>query len=161
MRRISSKIKKKDMIDRARWRARETHSVIEKSCNRLMVGKTYWKCGVLPGILKGAECMNFTKEQINELQKMEYRVYRIIFGAMGSTPLPALRGEVGASLMESRIIKNRITFTKNLKESKNCLVKELVDKVMTDGGSKWKKKTDEYLEKIGMNYNELENYGKN
>ena len=149
------------MIDRAKWRARETHSIIEKSCNRLMVGKTYWKCGALPGILKGAELMNFTKKQIKDFQNMEYRVYRIIFGAMGSTPLPALRGEIGASLMESRMIKNRIMFTKSLKESKNKLVREVLEKVMRDGGSKWKKTTDGYLRMIEIRYEDLENYSKN
>ena len=144
------------MIDRAKWRATETYSMIEKSCNRLMVGKTYWKCGVLPGVLKGAECMNFTKDQIKELQKMEYRVYRTIFGATGSTALPALRGEIGASLMESRIIKNRIMFTKNMKESKNELVKKILGKVMEDRGSKWGRKTKEYIELTNMRYEELE-----
>ena len=106
------KAQKKDMLDRAKWRMRETHSVIEKSCNRVMVGRTYWKSGALPGILKCSEVMNFTKGQTEELQKTENRVYRIILGATGSTPLEALRGEIGASTMRSRLIKDRILFTK-------------------------------------------------
>ena len=148
------------MIDRAKLRARETHSVIEKSCNKLMVGKTYWKCGALPGILKGAELMNFTKNQVGEIQKMENRVYRVIFGAAGTTPISAMRGEIGASLMESRMIKNRILFTKNLKESENELVKNVLGKVMRDRKSKWRKKTEEYLRKVEIRYEELEGLSK-
>ena len=34
------KLQKKDIIDRAKWRMKGTFSVIEKSCNRVMVGNT-------------------------------------------------------------------------------------------------------------------------
>ena len=35
-----------------------TNSVIEKSCHRVMMGKTYWKGVVLPSALYGAEASN-------------------------------------------------------------------------------------------------------
>ena len=79
--------------------------------------------------------MNFTKKQTNDLQVIENRVYRIILGATSATPIAALRGEVGASEMESRLIKDRLLFTKNMLESENSLVRKTIEKVMRDGGS--------------------------
>ena len=35
-----------------------TNSVIEKSCHRVMMGKTYWKGVVLPSALYGAEVID-------------------------------------------------------------------------------------------------------
>ena len=91
----------------------------------------------------------------------ENRVYRIILGAASYTPIVALRGEVGASDMESRLIKDRLLFTKNMLESDNSLVKTTIEKVMSDGGSSWKKKTDEYLRMVGLSMEELQTINKN
>ena len=154
------KLQKRDMINRAKWRMRETFSVIEKSCNRVLVGKTYWKCGVLPGILKSAEVMNFPNYLVEELQKQENKVYRIILGATGTTPLVTLRGEIGASEMKSRFIKDRLLFTKNIMESKNGLVRKVLDNVMKDKKNSWKKKTDEYMKIARLNLRDLEKMSK-
>ena len=39
-----------------------TNSVIEKSCHRVMMGKTYWKGVVLPSALYGAEVIDMKVE---------------------------------------------------------------------------------------------------
>ena len=46
-----------------------TNSVIEKSCHRVMMGKTYWKGVVLPSALYGAEVIDMKGEEIDKLQK--------------------------------------------------------------------------------------------
>ena len=46
-----------------------TNSVIEKSCHRVMVGKTYWKGVVLQSAQYGAEVINMKGEEIDKLQK--------------------------------------------------------------------------------------------
>ena len=46
-----------------------TNFVIEKSCHRVMMGKTYWKGVVLPSALYREEDMK--GEEIDKLQKAE------------------------------------------------------------------------------------------
>ena len=48
-----------------------TNSVIEKSCHRVMMGKTYRKGVVLPSALYGAEVIDMKVEEIDKLQKAE------------------------------------------------------------------------------------------
>ena len=50
--------------------------VVEKSYNRLEVGKIWWKNGVVPGLLHGVGEMDLGEGLIGTLQRMEYRVYR-------------------------------------------------------------------------------------
>ena len=46
-----------------------TNSVIEKSCHRVMMGKTFWKGVVLPSALYGAEVIDMKVEEIDKLEK--------------------------------------------------------------------------------------------
>ena len=58
-----------------------TNSVIEKSCHRVMRGKTYWKGVVLPSALYGAEVIDMKVEEIDKLQKSENTAKRRILKA--------------------------------------------------------------------------------
>ena len=69
---------KKLVVGRSKWRARETCSAIERSYNRVLVGKTIWKDIELPGMLFGAGLFDFTIEQVKTLQRAENMVYRAI-----------------------------------------------------------------------------------
>ena len=55
-----------------------TNSDIEKSCYRVMIGKTYWKGVVLPSALYGAEVIDMKGEEIDKLQKAENTAMRRI-----------------------------------------------------------------------------------
>ena len=123
---------KKNMIKRAGTIAKNTYSVIEKCCNKVLIGKTFWKGVALPSILMGNQVVNFTKTQIGELQITENSVYRKILGGAPKTVVETLRGDIGASLMESRIMENKILFLKSIQEGKNDLMKEIVKKMRKD-----------------------------
>ena len=77
----------------------------------------------------GNQVVNFTKTQIGELQATENGVYRKILGGAPKTVVETLRGDIGASLMESRIMENKILFLKSIQEGKNGLMKEIVKKI--------------------------------
>ena len=68
------KEQKEEMIERATKMALQTYSVIDRSCNKVLMGKLYWKSIVLPSILLGVGLMNFTKDQIERLQRVENSV---------------------------------------------------------------------------------------
>ena len=43
-----------------------TYSVINKSCNRLLIGGTYWKNIAIPAILYGSNIIEYTKQEIEK-----------------------------------------------------------------------------------------------
>ena len=100
-----------------------THCVIEKSCNKLLIGKTYWKSVALPTILHvyGTNIVNLTEENIKVLQMIENSVYRTLLGAAHYTANATLRGEIGSSLMKRRIINSRFNFIISINTGRNQL----------------------------------------
>ena len=70
------KTQRQNMLTKARKMANLTYCIIEKSCNKLLIGKTYWKNIILPSILYGTNIMNLSEDDIRELQTIEYGVYR-------------------------------------------------------------------------------------
>ena len=151
---------KEKILNKAEGMATQVNKVIETSCNKLIVGKTWWKCGILSGILLGAGVMNFNKEQITKLQTIENRVYRGILGAIYNTPISVMRGEIGSSLMETRIIESKLTLVRSMIESENKLVKDILGKVRGIEKNPWNKKLEEYLGKVGLNYEDLKTMNK-
>merc|ERR1712179_319988 len=123
---------KKIVQKKAKTIAKNTYSVIEKCCNKVLIGKTFWKGVALPSILMGNQVVNFTKTQIEGLQVTENGVYGKILGRVPGTVLETMRGDIGASLMVSRIMENKILFLKNIQEGRNELMKEIVRNMRKD-----------------------------
>ena len=144
------RVHKQEMYKKAQKLANTTYSVIAKSCNRLLIGKTFWKNLALPSFLYGAGLMNMTQTEIEKLQVIENKVYRQILGAPKYATTATLRGKVGASSMKARIIKERIMFVKGIYEGKNSLLKEIIRAMIENKDSKWMKTTNKYAEEIGI-----------
>ena len=66
------KSQKMDLMDRAGKAASRTYSVIKRSCNKMLIGKTYWKEEIIPSVLNGIGLMNMSGEDTNKLQAIEY-----------------------------------------------------------------------------------------
>ena len=82
------------MLQKAKKLANQTYPVIAKSCNKILIGKTFWKSLALPSILYGANIIEFSKTEIEKLQTIENSVYRQILGAPNYAQKSALRGEI-------------------------------------------------------------------
>ena len=147
---------KQNILKRIDGRAYEINKVIETSCNKLLIGKTWWKCGIVAGELLGVGVMNFNKGQIDRLQKIENRVYRRILGAGNNTSISVMRGEIGASLMRTRIIESRLTLVRSIIESNNGLVKKVLENIRNDRNDPWNRNLEEYLGEVGLGYGDLE-----
>ena len=126
-----------------------------RSCNRMLVGKTYWKGVILPSALHGISLMDPTKKEINKLQTAENKTYRTILGGRIGTPISAIRGETGASLMSSRFMKAKIMLARSIWRGKNKLVKEVLQRMRGDRGNKWNKKLNNYLEQLGISFEQM------
>ena len=55
-----------------------TYSVMHKSCNKIMIGKVYWKSVVLPAVLTGASVLCWMRSELEMLQRIEYGVWYLV-----------------------------------------------------------------------------------
>ena len=122
-----------------------TYSIVARNCNRLMVGKSYWKGLGLATVLNGAELLEFTEKDLSTLQTVENSVYRTILQVPTYTANSALRGEVGATSSKARDIKIKFLFVKHLlQENRNQLIKEIFQ-VEYEGKNPWIKTLKKYI----------------
>ena len=105
---------KKEQILKARQLANMSHSIMARSCNRLLIGKNYWKSLCLFSVLCAAEVIEFSESDLLQLQVIENSVYRSILQAPKYIAAGALRGEVGASTCRARDAKTKILYAKHL-----------------------------------------------
>ena len=120
------------MLTKARKMANLTYCIIEKSCKKLLIGKTYWKNIILPSILYGTNIINLSEDDIKELQAIEYGVYRSILNAPPYAPNTTLRGEIGASLMKKRIMNGRMNYMKSIQSGRKEILHTIPDKLIIE-----------------------------
>ena len=147
------------MIEKAQKLANMTYSVIEKSSNKLMIRKTYWKNVAIPSILYGSSIVNFSDTDIEKLQRIENGVYRQILGAPRYAANCTLRGEVGASLMKRRILTGRISYNMKILSGNNDLLKKILES-MNRKQLAWAKVTSKYMDLLGITDKELSKLNK-
>ena len=132
-----------------------TYSTLSKCCNRMIIGKMYWKGVVLPTVLHGVGLMNIDGKKIEKLQSIEYGVYREILGALQDTVVEVLRGEIGVSLIETKIIQSRLLLVRSIWNGKNEWVKDILKELRGEKNNQWNKVLNRYLGKIGVQFEEL------
>ena len=86
---------------------------------------------------------------------MECR-YRRILGAPTYAPNCTLRGEIGSSLMKSRIVKDHLHYIQGALRGWNELVKRIVNAEIERKKGKWAKETKKYLDLLGLKMQDLE-----
>ena len=147
---------KKERLIKAKQLANMTYSITERSCNRLLVGKGYWKGVGLATTLYGAEIVDYTKEELNKLQCIENKVYRCILQVPTYTANCALRSEVGATSTEARDAKIKIMFAKHLlKDNGNDLMREIFLEEYEKEKTTWIKQLKVYLQDVKLTLREI------
>ena len=137
-----------------------TNSVIEKSCHRVMMGKTYWKGVVLPSALYGAEVIDMKVEEIDKLQKAENTAMRRILKASKWTAQAAIRGEIGISNMKARIARSRLLCLRIIETGNNEVLKRIMEDSRKHKKSKWWETTRKYTNWAQIEEREKKNYSK-
>ena len=156
------KVHKEEMLQKAQKLANMTYPIIAKSCNKLLIGKTYWKSIALPSILYGTNVMQLTDTEIGKLQTIENSVYRQILGAPRYAPNATLRGEIGASSMRKRIIESRLKYMKSIETGRNPLLEDILYTIKRYGKwQKWYDKTEEYGKEFNHSIAEIEDLSEN
>ena len=144
------KAQKRHMIEKAQRMANMTYGMVARSCNKLMIGKVFWKSLALPSILYGANVFIITDVEMKKLEKIENGVYRQMLGAPRYTAKCALRGEVGASMMKTRIINGHLQYVRSTLQGTNQLLREVMETLMGEKRTKWAKMTKAYLDTVNL-----------
>ncbi|XP_043202706.1 uncharacterized protein LOC122370834 [Amphibalanus amphitrite] len=137
-----------------------TYGVVARSCNKLLIGKTFWKSLALPSILYGVNIFHVTEEEVKKLEVIENGVYRQILGAPKYTANCALRGEIGASAMKTRVIKGHLQYVRSTLQGNNQLLKEVIETQLEEKGTKWARMIITHLETLNLNQGDLRNMKK-
>ena len=104
------KAEKKLLIKKANKKANEVISQKKKSYDKINVGKAIWKLMMIPGLLFGKGVVVVANSTIEKIQATENRVWKYLLGVGGYTSVESLRGEVGASMMSSRVMETMLSF---------------------------------------------------
>jgi len=148
---------RREKIDLAERMANVTYSVVGKACDRLTIGKTFWKNVVLPSVLTSSAVVVWKRKEIDRLQKIENGVWRKIFRAPSYTPVAALQGEVGCSTVIGRDAKTKLKFIKFLQECKNGLLRKIWHRMKGNERAKnWVGCVGGYLRMVGWSWPEAE-----
>ena len=132
------------------WVPNMTYSIIYRSCNKLLIGKTYWKSIVLPSLLFASAVIVWNKSELEQLQRVENKVWRTILGAPGYAPIVSLRGDLGASCMLARDMKTKLKYVKYAMSSSNELLKGTMLDMFRKGKGRYVKVVTKYLNSLGM-----------
>ena len=141
---------KEYLKNRATQLANILPAVSHRSSNKLLIGKTYWKNVCIPRLLFASSVIPMNQEFIQNLQKSENRAFRCLFNAPKFTPICSLRGEVGASLMISRLHKNKLNYLKHLLTSENELINKIAITQLQEKKSPWGKEMHKILNKYNI-----------
>jgi len=109
----------------------------------------------IPAILFGRAIVSTCASRIEGLQRLENRVWRYLMDIGGYSTIEALRGEMGASLVKSRIMETMLLYVIDTMNSKFENVKEMMlDTISTEKGH-WYNSINSYREELEISWEEL------
>ena len=78
-----------------------------------------------------------------------------MLGGPRYAPNCTLRGEVGASMMKTKVIKGHLQYIRNTLQGNNMLLKEIMVTQMEEGYTRWAKTTNTYLHQIKLKLEDM------
>ena len=101
--------------------------------------------------------MTTSKNNIERLQRIENKVWRYLLGIGGYATIEALRGEIGASMMKSRIMETMLLYMIDTLASNFTNIKSMMRDTLAKKKGRWYKAIDEYREELELSWESLEN----
>jgi len=128
---------------------------IRKSADKVLVGKAIWKLMCLPSVLFGRAVVPTNKARVEGLQRLENKVWRFLMGVGGYSTVDALRGEMGASLVESRIMETMLLYARDAMKGSFQNIKNMMEDTMTVKKGKWYNSMKDHLRKLNTTWDNL------
>ena len=109
----------------------------------------------IPGILFGRAVVVTYKTAIGKLQRIENKVWRYLLGIGGYSTVEALRGEIGASMVKTRIMETMLLFIVDTLASDFNRIKRLMNDSIEKGKGKWFNAVDEYRQELRLSWERM------
>ena len=145
----------KKLIEKARKKANALLAQIKKSADKIIVGKAIWKLMAIPAILYGRAVIPTSKYHIELLQRIENKVWRYLLGIGGYATVEALRGEIGTSMVKSRVMENMMLYMVDTLASDFTNVKRMMMDTIDKEKGRWYKAIEEYRIELKITWEEL------
>ena len=147
-------------MEKTKKKANEVISQVKKSFVKDVVGKAIWKLMMVPGLLFGKAVVVTAKSTIEKIQRIENRVWKYLLGLGGFTTVEALRGDIGASMMLTRIMETMLLFLIDTLSSDFENLKEYMNHEIEKGRGQWIRTINEYREKLELSWQDLRSIDK-
>ena len=106
-----------------------------------------WKLVMIAALLFEKVVVVTEKSTIAKIQAIENRVRKCLLGLGGYTTVAALKGEIGASMMESRIMETMLIFVRDTLTNNFEKIKTYMNHDIRTGKGQWIRTINEYREK--------------
>ena len=142
-------------LEKAEKRANIVMSQIKKSADRVIVGKAIWKMMAIAALMFGRSVVTSTKTNIEKLQRIENKVWRYLLGVGGYSTVEALRGEMGASMVKSRIMETMLGYILDTLASDFEDIIQMMEDTLDRERGRWYEAVDEYRGELGITWEQL------
>merc|ERR1712055_1041743 len=140
-------------IEKAEKKANALLSQIKKSADKVIVGKAIWKLMAIPALLFGRAVV--TRGNIDKSQRIENKVWRYLLGIGGYSTVEALRGEIGASMVKSRIMETMLGYILDTLASDLEDIIQMIEDTLDRERGRWYEAVDEYRGELGITWEQL------
>ena len=147
-------------MEKAEEKVNTLLALIKKSADRVIVGKAIWKLMAIPAILFGRAVIPTCNTLIEGLQRLENRVWRYLLGIGGYSTVESLRGEMGASMVKSRVMETMLSYAMDTLTGKFQEVKKMMLHTISSKKGRWFKAVDSYREELKISWEDLKNMNK-
>ena len=150
----------KKLLEKAEEKVNALLAQIKKSADRVIVGKAIWKLMAIPAILFGRAVIPTSNTQIEKLQRLENRVWRYLLGIGGYSTIESLRGEMGASMVKSRVMETMLSYAMDTLTGKFQDVKKMMLHTISSEKGRWFKAINGYREELRISWEDLQKIDK-
>ena len=150
----------KKLLDEVDRKVNTIMAEVKKSADKAGVGKAIWKMVSIPSILFGRAVVPTSNTLIKEIQRRENKVWRYLMDIGSFSAVDALRGEIGASLVRSRIMETMLQYVRSVMNSNFDTLKRMMLHTIEVGTGKWFNTVDSYIKELGIQWDDVGNMTK-
>ena len=150
----------KSLFGKAETQVNMLLAKIKRSVDKVLVGKAIWKLMAIPALLFGRAVVTTTKSQIGKIQRLENKIWRNLLGIGGYSTVESLRGEIGASMVKSRIMQTMLMYVADTMSGKFQNIKDMMTDTIEKEKGKWYKAVNGYRNELGISWKDLQNLDK-
>ena len=150
----------KKILDEVDRKVNTVMAEVKKSADKAVVGKAIWKLMSVPSIMFGRAVVPTCNTLIGALQRRENKVWRYLLDIGGFSTVDALRGEIGASLVRSRVMETTLQYVRCVMNGNFDIIKRMMQHTLEVKTGKWYKTVNSYIEELGIQWEDVGNMTK-